>query len=39
VHTALHLDLNQEFEGRGDGIKYFVVVVVLIYALSLAIGL
>jgi hypothetical protein len=44
VHNALHLDLNRDFEERrGDGIKYFVVVVVLlallIYALSRTIGL
>jgi hypothetical protein len=44
VHNALHLDLNRDFEEeRGDGIKYFVVVVVLlvplIYALSQTIDL
>ena len=44
VRNALHLDLNQEFEeARGDGIKYFIVILVLfallIYAVSQMVGL
>ena len=44
VRNALHLDLNQEFEEpRGDGIKYFFVILVLfallIYAVSQMVGL
>jgi hypothetical protein len=31
VHDAMHMDLNSEFEERGDngGLKYFVAVLVL----------
>jgi hypothetical protein len=44
VHNALHLDLNREFEERrGEGIKLFVLIVVLfallIFAVSQLIGL
>jgi len=44
VHNALHLDVNREFEERrGDGIKYFFVILVLFalldYAASQMIGL
>ena len=44
VRNALHLDLNQEFEDRrGEGVKYFIVTLVLfallIYAVSQMVGL
>lgn len=44
LQNAMHLDLNQEFdERRGDGIKYFIVILVLfallVYAASQMIGL
>jgi hypothetical protein len=43
VRNALHLDLNQEFDDRRGGIKYFIVTLalfaLLIYAVSQMVGL